>query len=185
MKQLVPCNIVCGFNNKEESAFEILFRFYFADMCAISYKITNDWHDSEDAVQRAFIKLWHHSAMVKNSEHLYAILITIVRNESLNYVKSKANKHRKQSRETIDDTPEEGEDEQEYVRAARLHSIRKFLQTLPLACRVAMEMRLNGLTQQQIAKRLNITVGSVAMQHHRAINKLKEYFGNANKKAEN
>ena len=181
MKQTIQITeeVTKGFNNKNEAAFRELYHIAFNKMRAFSAKVINDWGESEDVTMLAFVKLWNAKTQYTSSEHLRRTLIMIVKNESINYLRSAAKKAKDYKEiDDLDELPDEDRSQAE-LKEHRLNKIYEYLQLLPEKCRVAMEMRLGGLDARQISNRLGVSIDTITSHHHNAINRFKEYFNTA------
>jgi RNA polymerase sigma-70 factor (ECF subfamily) len=65
--------------------YESLFHQYYQWLCLQTYKITSDWHASEDLVQDFFAKCWQNRASLQIRESFAGFALVSVRNAALNY----------------------------------------------------------------------------------------------------
>jgi RNA polymerase sigma-70 factor (ECF subfamily) len=70
-----------------EKAFEILFHLYFERLSRFAKGYVIDQEISKELVQDAFLKLWEIRESLGSDANYKAILYTITRNNSLNYLK--------------------------------------------------------------------------------------------------
>jgi RNA polymerase sigma-70 factor (ECF subfamily) len=50
----------------DEKAFELLYRKYFARLCAFANKFVGDSNLSEEIVQEVFLKVWKNRSQLKD-----------------------------------------------------------------------------------------------------------------------
>lgn len=73
--------------NGDQTAFELLFRFYYPGLVIFASRIVLDPGDAEEIVQDFFVQLWQGRKGVKNSGTLKSYFFTSVKNRALNYLK--------------------------------------------------------------------------------------------------
>lgn len=71
----------------ERKDYESLFHQYYQWLCLQTYKITTDWHASEDIVQDFFAKCWQNRSSLQIRESFAGFALVSVRNAALNYLK--------------------------------------------------------------------------------------------------
>jgi len=157
-----------------EKAFEQLFKVYYPRLCYFSFQIVKDKVNAEDLVQEAFIKYWNqreeiasHDIAVKN------FLYSTVRNASLNLIRhDKVVYH---YLEQQDPSPiEEFNIIHSMIRSEVLAEIHKALETLPESCkRISRMGYLEGMKNNEIARKLGISVNTVKTQKQRGLQLLR------------
>lgn len=155
-------------------AFEQLFKAYYPRLCHFSFQIVRDRVNSEDVVQEAFIKYWNqreeiasHDIAVKN------FLYSTVRNASLNLIRhDKVVCH---YLEQQDPAPiEEFNIIHSIIRSEVLAEIHMALETLPESCkRISRMGYLEGMKNNEIARKLGISVNTVKTQKQRGLQLLR------------
>ncbi len=74
-------------NSSNEQKIRNLFDNHFHHLVLHSYKLTNDYHQSEEIVQDVFVKIWQQFDQTDNIIDFKAYLYKSVRNSSLNYLR--------------------------------------------------------------------------------------------------
>lgn len=74
--------------NRDSVAFKKCYDLFFKDLVIHANKFLFDHSISEDIVQEAFIYLWENSSNIEIKTSLKGYLFTMVKNRSLNYLKS-------------------------------------------------------------------------------------------------
>lgn len=138
-----------------------LFRFAF--------HFLNDIQEAEDAVQESLAKFWQkreHSHEIAKPE---AFMMTIVRNESLDRIKSR----KKESRVSLEqDHAEILEDDS---IEERVLALRKAIRELPDGYRSVIHLRdVEGLRYEEIQRVLDLSLSDVKIRIHRGRKLLKE-----------
>lgn len=160
---------------RDEQAFELLFRKYFARLCAFSNKFLNDPEEAKEVVQEAFMKIWESSEDIDPEESLKAYIFKITRNLSIN----KLRKRKIVSRYTeiykivyIDNYELSG---LESLLGKELEeNVAHSVNNMPEQCRKIYELnRIEGLKYREIAELLNISVKTVEAQMSKALRSLR------------
>lgn len=133
-----------------------------------SLRITGDSAEAEDVVQEVFIKVWNKRDDMAEVQNHEAYCMTLTRNLSLDKIKSK---HRKTAEigdalqiSDFDSTPYETVEKND-----ALARIRKWMNELPEKQRLTMHLRdIEGMTYDEIAENLDISLAQVKVNLHRA-----------------
>ena len=158
-----------------ESAFEEIFKEWYAPLVLNAYRITDNQSAAEDIAEDAFIKLWEKRDTFSEIHSLKSYLYTMTRNASLNWLeKNKCEKGRyhKLSSEDLDDSPTVLENMIFHEMMAGIYSV---LEKLPRQCRKVFIMHyVEGKEIRDIARELNITTGTVNTHKFRGIHLLQK-----------
>jgi len=146
--------------NSGQRAFSELFNVMHAPLLRYAERFTGNREAARDVVQDAFLKLWQVRATIDPKRSLKSLMYTIVRNLSLNYIRS--------ARNASDPLPLYGIDDGNPSAAMRLDAsmrekyIKQFIDELPPRRREAFVLsRFHGLTHAEIAKEMNLTSRTV------------------------
>lgn len=74
--------------NKNKVVFKNCYEAFFKDLVIHANKFLFDYSVSEDIVQEVFIYLWQNSSKIEIKTSLKAYLYAMVKNRSINYLKS-------------------------------------------------------------------------------------------------
>ena len=83
--------------NKKEitlKSYKQLFESLYPKLCVFSYNYLNDLDISKDLVQEVFVKVWENKEGFQNEKHRTNFFYKAVKNECLNYLKTKLLKTR-------------------------------------------------------------------------------------------
>lgn len=81
---MYDCEIVDLFLVRDESAISCTAEKYGAGLYAISYRITDDHHTSEECVNDTYLEAWNRIPPSEPKTYLFAFLSRIIRNISIN-----------------------------------------------------------------------------------------------------
>jgi RNA polymerase sigma-70 factor (ECF subfamily) len=166
------------------AAFEELVNRYEKKIYRLGMNITGNAEDAEDVLQEAFLKAFEHLPEFREDSRFYTWIVRIAVNEALMKLRK-----RRTSREIpiADSEDENGEvvvreyadwkpnPEQEYARAELERILRGAVSALPPGFRTVFYLRdVEGLSTEETADLLNLTVGAVKARLFRARLRLRE-----------
>lgn len=163
----------------DELAFKQLFLTFWPQVYGTSFRLTKNAEQAKDLSQEIFIKLWNYRESLPEVRHLGGFIYTVSRHLIINFIRKKvlteANighllDHIEQSAVNT-----QAQANLEY-KELQIH-IDRAIQTLPAKVKqVFILHRLNGLTHQQIAAHLGISVVSSKTYVVRALRHIREYL---------
>jgi RNA polymerase sigma-70 factor (ECF subfamily) len=162
-------------------ALGLLMERHWASLVGYAAGITDDRDAAQDVVQGTFVQIWARRAEWESSGSPRAYLFRITRNLALNARRDGILRHRRQKEWGSDSpfdfpsppTPDE-ETEVELLRA----EIEGAIASLPERRReVFMLSRFPGLTYQEIAETMGISVQTVSNQMSAALAQLRSLLG--------
>ena len=160
---------------KDETAFEQVFKTYFKRLHAYAFTILKNEVEAEEMVQQVFFKLWERNESLSLSGSVSAYLYRAVHNESLNYIKHQKVRSNHQLHVAYS-MKNEVEHPAKKVMAGELEKkIHTALNELPEQCRTIFQMsRFDELKYREIADKLGISVKTVENQMGKALRLLRE-----------
>jgi RNA polymerase sigma-70 factor (ECF subfamily) len=176
------------------TAFEELVKRYDRKLLRIAQHLTHNREDAEDVVQEAFLKAFQHLDQFRETSKFSTWLIRITLNQSL----MKLRKRRPTKEVSIDRDFHSGEENlpidvadwapnpEEVYRASELRDIlRKTLQELGPGLRIVFVLRdIEGLSLEQTAEALSLSLSAVKARSWRARLQLRERLSKYFKKTE-
>jgi len=160
---------------KDETAFEQVFKTYFKRLHAYAFTILKNDVEAEEMVQQVFFKLWERNESLSLSGSVSAYLYRAVHNESLNYIKHQKVRSNHQLHVAYS-MKNEVEHPAKKVMAGELEKkIHTALNELPEQCRTIFQMsRFDELKYREIADKLGISVKTVENQMGKALKLLRQ-----------
>ena len=159
----------------DEQAFELLYRRYFARLCAFANKFLNDPGTSEEIVQDIFLKLWENRAALRSDGSGKSFLFQAVHNKSLNELAHQkvVNRYSEMIR-TVYAHPEEFDVHESQIAKELNVRIEAIINDLAPECKkIFLLSRSEGKKHQEIAEMLHISIKTVETQINRALKKLR------------
>ncbi len=166
----------------DERSYKDLFKIYFVPLCYFAQKHNLNYSDSEEVVQKVFIKLWEKKDYLIVEKSISAYLYQSVKNESLNFLKKKSltAKNKEEYAQKIKNAELFSLITEENGASALLaneleQKIDLAINDLPEKCReIFLLSRKDCLTIKQIADKLNVSTNTVQRQISIGIVKIKE-----------
>jgi len=140
-----------------EKAFKEFFYIFYPGFCLFARKFINSEGVIKDIVQEAFIEYWKNRNNFISIEKVKGFLYKVIRNKCLNHLK-----HQK----IIEKYDKQNIESESYFRDSIIEEetyriIHNFIEKLPLKSRIIMQQSMEGMTNQEIADSLNISINTV------------------------
>lgn len=161
----------------DEVAFETLFRRYYRYLYSVAIQYVKDPALAEDGLQEVYLKLWVNRENLDESQSIKAYLATALRHQVLNQLRDNKRailRHveRQYMLPDTDTTTEEGITLNEYGSV-----VREGLQLLPAQRRLVFILRSEiGLSNEEVASQLRISINTVRVQYYHACRFLRNYL---------
>ncbi|MFC4784569.1 RNA polymerase sigma factor [Nocardioides sp. MAHUQ-72] len=154
---------------RDESALEEAYAAYGGSLLAYLRRYVGP-DEAEDVLQRTFLDVWRHAGRYQPSQRFSTWLFTIAHRRAVDALR--ARRHQVVDVEAARDLV--GEDGRETAeRFAEAADVRAALSRLPEHERQALELTYYaGLTQREIADRLDVPIGTVKARASRATRRL-------------
>ena len=164
----------------EHKAFEMLFKDWYAPMCRYAFGILQDEEEAEDVVQKFFCKLWDKRSDIDIRSSVQAYLYRSVHNECLNVIKRRKVKADYIEQAALSEISQDKADKRIIINELE-ENIQKAIAQLPPRCKeIFLLSRMDNMTYSEIAKTLEIAVGTVETQMVKALrmlrSELKDYI---------
>lgn len=168
--------------NADEDAFKEIFDYYFKKVNRFVYSYIKEATQAEDLTQNIFIKLWEKKAGIDLDKSFDGYIFTIAYRTVMDHFRQTETKALYlTSDEFLEKSIASPDLSDELLNRHQLESLyEKALQTLPQKRKeIFLLSRHNGLSNKQIAERLNISVKTVESQMTAALSRLREFFANS------
>lgn len=154
--------------------FEISFRRLYLPLGMYALRLVNDADVAEDLEQDAFMKAWLYIQDGNEIENFTSFMYRTLRNECLKYLRGI---HETLGEDSIPEISEEDVDTS--LRDARIW---KAIDALPEKCReIFLMSKRDGLTNEEIAEELEISIKTVKNQMTKAFSRLREALSDGHK----
>ena len=155
---------------KDEKAFEQVFKSHFKRLHAYAFTILRDEAEAEEVVQQIFFKLWDRNENLSISGSVTAYLYRAVHNESMNFLRHQKIKSDHQLYVAYSMKNEADHPSKKVITGELEKKIHDALNELPEQCRTIFQMsRFDELKYREIADKLGISVKTVENQMGKAL----------------
>lgn len=159
----------------DQTAFELLFRFYYPGLVTFASQIILDYDEAEEIVQLFFVNLWSSRKNIKQSKSLKSYFFTSVKNRALNFLKREkiSQKVRAEMQKMIEEDKLYQPDL--FVESELRSKIKSAFDKLPPRTREVFTLsRFEGNSNDEIASMLNISKRTVETHISNALRLLRE-----------
>ncbi len=163
--------------NGDQTAFELLFRFYYPGLVTFASQIVLDYDSAEEIVEDFFVKVWTERRDINKSDTLKSYFFTCVKNRALNYLKKEriSVKVRKELLGVIENDRLYQPDL--FVESELQNQIKTAFEKLqPRTNEVFTLSRFKGFSNDEIAEQLKISKRTVETHISNALKILREEF---------
>lgn len=157
-----------------DGAFKAFFERYSTPLFGYVLGLTKNQERAKDIVQMSFVSIWNRRTTLQPT-NFRPLLFTTAKNLFIDEYRSsvsRANLYAELSLDAIENEPMDREHTEQQIK-----KLRDIIETLPERCRDILRMtKLEGLSQQEVADYLGISVRTVEAQIRIAYNKIRERF---------
>lgn len=156
---------------------EAVFRRYYPKLCYFAFKIIEDKDSGEDIVQDVFLRFQDRLPQFKSEAALGSFLYLSVKNACLNLLRHRAVEAKYEASVAFS-FKEEASFVETLIRAEVYGEIHQAIQSLPAACRNVINLAyFDGLKNEEIANRLQVSLNTVKTQKQRGLQLLRSRLG--------
>jgi RNA polymerase sigma-70 factor (ECF subfamily) len=165
----------------DETAYTRVFHLYTPRLLPFIYKITKDEHLAREMLQETFLRLWMKRVDLKNVERPASWLFRVAANVCLTYLRTQATRYRLQDKVEEKQAIHRYSSAVEVLESKEMDSlIRLAVSALPARRQEIYRLsREQGLSHQQIADQLQLSLSTVKNQLGFSIKSIQEYLHNA------
>ncbi len=173
VKKYSETELVQLLQQRSGNVFSYLYDNYSGALYSVILNVVNEEELANDVLQEVFVKIWKQIDSYDSSKgRLFTWMLNIARNASIDMVRSKGFQNSRQNRELSDDVYSAGGTSETKTDQIGL---RKVVYSLKEEYRVLVELSyFQGYTQDEIAKMLNIPLGTVKTRLRTALIQLRE-----------
>jgi RNA polymerase sigma-70 factor (family 1) len=174
----IDCVILLGLNKGDKVAFSKVFKNYHRLLYALAFRYLKSEDAAMDAVQNVFMVLWEKRESLNFDTNLRSLLFTILKNYVLNEIRHNKIVYEKQYEISQLESNKEIDISDAIENKEMKTLLYTSIQKLPFQERKVCLLKIvNGMTNQEIAERLNITIPTVKSHYTQAIKKLRNEIG--------
>ncbi|HTE26013.1 RNA polymerase sigma-70 factor [Flavitalea sp.] len=161
-------------SHEKHAMFRMLFDDLYKSLCIYVFNFTHDDQVSEDIVVDTFVKLWEDYHSIRNQAAMRAWLYQVSRNKSLNWLKSRQLKHKKEEDFAKMQSSFSADISSLIIHAEAVAELHSLIDKLPVQCsRVFTKLFIEGKNIRETAVELNVSVNTVKSQKNRGLQLLR------------
>ncbi len=162
-------------NTGNQQLFGVLYDNYSKALYGIIKKVIEDDAVAEDLLQESFIKIWNNRLLYDTSKgRLFTWMVTIARNSSIDYLRSKQNKFDEKINRG-DKTLNEVNKSNKVETSVDHIGLKKVISRLKDDHRTLIDLvYFEGYTQEEISKKLGMPLGTVKTKVRSALISLRK-----------
>ena len=173
--------------NGDKLALKKLYDRFSNILLGMIYKILRDREESEDLLQEIFVKIWNKADQYDPSRgSAYSFIATLARNRAIDRTRSRAFKNRRKDDYVINDdeysfnlSTDNPNPEEKIELNERAVGVRKALAKLNENERQVLYISyFDGLSQSEIAEKIDIPLGTVKYRMRQGMIKLRDMLIN-------
>ena len=151
-----------GVRAGDPSAFEAMFRAYYARLCRFAVRLVGNPADTEEIVEEIFSQIWENRAAWRPGGTLRSYLYRAARNGAINCLKHRRVVQRWAESQLNDPGIRQYSLDEEVQQHELRAAIEQAVELLPPSCRLAFVLhRQDGLSYREVADVLEISVKTV------------------------
>jgi RNA polymerase sigma-70 factor (ECF subfamily) len=167
-------SILSALQKGSHPAFEKVFISYYTKVRTFILGYVKTMADAEELAEEIFVGLWQNRKSIDPERSFDSYLYTIAKNKALNFLK------RKYATKTILEmqvpliffhSPEE-----EYIALEKAHLIEMIVEKMPAQRKKIYQFRQQGLTNEEIAQKLETSKRNVESQVSQALKEVRRFL---------
>lgn len=162
----------------DEQAFKLLFQIYHNKLGNYVHRYTRSFMLTQEIVQEVFLKIWLGRTALREVDSFSAYLFVTARNHTFNALKQIAREYGRQKQWQMDLKEEFNLNDQNTGYKETVVAVNKAIGALPpQQKKVFLLSREKGLTQEEIARKLQLSITTVKKHMVLALKRLREQLG--------
>ena len=180
MKQYISLSdkeLAHSIKQDEKDAFRELYDRYSPRIFrfAQSYLKNND--DSEELVQNTFLKIWENREILNTEKNIKAFIFKIAVNTIYDFIRRKNIEQAYVDYQKLNFSPDENYTWHSVIYEEMLQNLQELMKQMPEQQRAIFQLsKIDGLSNDEIAQKLNLSKRTVENHLYRAISYLKTNF---------
>ena len=155
-----------------EESFDSLFRQFYAPMVLYADSRLNNREQAEDVVQEVFSKLLESDFSIADTQKIRNYLFAVLKNKIIDIFRY----NQRHQRGELLDSPSDESIEESIFELELYERLYEEVKTLPVKISEAMQLRMQGYDDHEIAEMQNINYNTVRSRIHKGIKLLRGKF---------
>jgi RNA polymerase sigma factor (sigma-70 family) len=177
-KKYTETNLLTGLQMHDDQAYSYLYDNYSKALFSIILQIIPQQQLAEDVLQEVFIKIWQNIQSYDASKgRLFTWMLNIARNQAIDRARSKEFNNRSKTSELTENVY----DRKTVQSMINDVGLQKTMENMPEESRKLLDLAyFQGYTQEEIAKILNLPLGTVKTRIRSTLIQLRDLIGKSN-----
>ncbi len=155
-------------SNKDEIGYNVFYEKYNKLVYSIAFSILKNKQDSEEIVQKVFIKIWRVEKEKLPTRNEASWLYSVTKNEVLNFLKNR------KGEVSMEELYYVSSEDKELNDIIEKETFNKIIEKLPMEEQEIISLKiLSNLSFMDISKILNVPIGTIKWKYYKTINTLK------------
>ncbi|WP_423130086.1 RNA polymerase sigma-70 factor [Gaoshiqia sp. Z1-71] len=167
-------------NHSDQKSFESIYHAYYSALCSYAYGIVKNQEDARDIVNDCFLECWNKRGDIEIKSSLKSYLYISVRNMAINFLSKNKLKQKYLSAQSYPFYLQEevaAQVEKLQQIEALEERLKNAMDSLPRQCRYIFYLnRYEHMSYKEIAKKMNLSAGTVKTQIARALKRIRADF---------
>lgn len=162
---------------KDSQAFRKLVEHHQSRVVALAYRFARNRQDAEDIGQEVFLNIWKKAGKFRGDSDISTWIYRITVNTALNYLRSRKKDDKLVSDDVLQLETASSKDQPDHIldSSTNLKLLNEALDELPAKLRIPFMLnKMEGLSYQQVADTLKLSLSNVQTRIFRAKKKLQE-----------
>ncbi|HJX92260.1 MAG TPA: sigma-70 family RNA polymerase sigma factor [Pyrinomonadaceae bacterium] len=180
--QISDVSILQAIARRDESALAQLYDRYRVILFGLLLRILHNREEAEDVLQEVFLQVWRRAAdFDENRGRPFTWLVTLARSRAIDRLRSLAARDRVALAGAREPSEEVSDAVDDALKSEQKSVVTTALAQLPEEQQQPLLLAYyDGLTQSEIAKKLNAPLGTVKTRMRAGLKKLREQLGKKN-----
>lgn len=175
--ELTDKELALRLKQHDEVAFETLFRRYYHYLYSIAIQYVKDPALAEDALQEVYLKLWTNRAQLDESQSIRNYLATAMRHQVLNLIRDNKRAILRHLNHLATHPEADTTTEETLILNEYGNVVQNGLRQLSAQRRLVFMLRSEqGLSNEEVASKLQISINTVKVQYYQACRFLRDYL---------
>ena len=163
--------------NGNQLSFATIYDRYNKQLYLLAYRYLKSKEMAEDVVQQVFVNFWIQRNKINENLNLRSFLFTALKNRALNTIRDERSAIAK-NYEFLMESFHEGFDENEFEESLEMTALieRAVELSSPQRKHIFYLKIMEGLSNQQIADKLDISVNTVKSQYYHILKEIREHL---------